>query len=124
MEQIIGGRLAGVRNTPLIQDEPVSKLGRTTAATYGTILATEMDNISIGYDAGDAVFNGQIEIQSSGSGPFSQGGDSGSLIVDANMQAIGLLFAGSDTGGPNNTGLTYANPIGAVLEALSIQLVI
>ena len=53
---------------------------------------------------------------------FSQGGDSGSLIVDADRRAVGLLFAGSDQGGSNGKGLTYANPLRAVLEALKVDL--
>jgi hypothetical protein len=118
------GQLAGVRTTPLGMNEPVAKIGRTTGVTQGVVIAVELDNVSVGYDAGDAVFDNQIEIQTSGGGPFSQGGDSGSLIVDGNQQAIALLFAGSDTGGPNNLGLTYANPIDAVFQALSVTLVI
>ena len=31
-------------------------------------------------------------------GPFSQGGDSGSLIVDEKQLAVALLFAGGDQG--------------------------
>jgi hypothetical protein len=105
-------------------NEPVAKVGRTTGATRGVVIAAELDNVSVGYDAGNAVFDNQIEIQTSGGGPFSQGGDSGSLIVDSDMQAVGLLFAGSDSGGPNNLGLTYANPVGEVFRALSVSLVI
>jgi hypothetical protein len=30
-------------------------------------------------------------------GPMSQGGDSGSAVVDENNQLVGLLFAGSDS---------------------------
>jgi hypothetical protein len=118
------GRLAGVRIAPLGMNEPVAKVGRTTGATRGVVIAAELDNVSVGYDAGNAVFDNQIEIQTSGGGPFSQGGDSGSLIVDSDMQAVGLLFAGSDSGGPNNLGLTYANPVGEVFRALSVSLVI
>ena len=35
---------------------------------------------------------------------------------------FGLLFAGSDMGGRNGKGLTYANPIAPVLEALKLEL--
>jgi hypothetical protein len=34
-------------------------------------------------------------------GPFSRGGDSGSLVVDADNKAVALLFAGGDQGGAN-----------------------
>jgi hypothetical protein len=52
----------------------------------------------------------------------SQGGDSGSLIVDADRKAVAILFAGGDLGGSNGKGLTFANPIDAVLKALKIEL--
>jgi hypothetical protein len=67
-------------------------------------------------------FDNQVEIEGAGSGPFSQGGDSGSLIVDAGHRAVALLFAGGDQGGSNGQGLTYANPIRAVLDALKVDL--
>ena len=35
---------------------------------------------------------------------------------------MALLFAGSDTGGRAGLGLTYASPIGAVLDALGVEL--
>ena len=69
------------------------------------------------YDMGVLSFDGQIEIEPAGSRQFSLGGDSGSLIVDEGMNAIGLLFAG------NGVDATYANPITNVLESLGVQLV-
>jgi hypothetical protein len=56
-----------------------------------------------------ARFTGQVIAQ-----PMSQGGDSGSLVVDAvESRAVGLLFAGS----PQATIFT---PIDAVLAALNV----
>ena len=55
---------------------------------------------------------------------FSDSGDSGSLIVDEDLKAIGLLFAGGDSGGANHKGLTYANPITSVLNTLKIDLLL
>ncbi len=118
------GQLNGVRATPLGKDEAVAKLGRTTGLTRGTVTAVELDNVTVEYGAGDAVFDQQIEIQAAEGEPFSLGGDSGSLIVDANMQAVGLLFAATDSGGANNLGHTYANHIDEVFRALSVSLVI
>ena len=51
-----------------------------------------------------------------GAKPFSLGGDSGSLILDSRRRAVALLIAGNDA------DTTYANPIGAVLAALRVQL--
>jgi hypothetical protein len=116
------GTLTGVRTAPPDANVAVRKLGRTTGITYGTISAIEVDNVGVGYDQGTGNFDSQIEIQGSGPGPFSDGGDSGSLIVDGNNQALGLLFAGSDQGGPNGLGLTYANPFSTVLSNLAVDL--
>jgi hypothetical protein len=47
---------------------------------------------------------------------MSQGGDSGSLVVAGDsLQAVGLLFAGSDQS-------TVINPIQAVLDCLEVDL--
>jgi hypothetical protein len=68
-------------------------------------------------------FDNQIEVEGMGTSPFSRPGDSGSLVVDTQCRAIGLLFAGSTSGGRNGKGLTYVNPIGDVLSSLSANLV-
>ena len=113
-----------MRTAPVDKGISVAKVGRTTGVTRGTVTAFELDNVTIGYDHGNATFDGQIEIEGAGTLPFSQGGDSGSLVVDQDCKALGLLFAGGDTGGTNGRGLTYANPIQAVLQALSITLIV
>jgi hypothetical protein len=116
------GRLAGVGHPAATGTVRVAKVGRTTGVTRGRVTAFELDDLVVGYDIGNLRFDDQIEIESTGRGPFSDGGDSGSLVVDADLQALGLLFAGSDQGGSNGQGLTYANPIAAVLDALKIEL--
>ena len=100
----------------------VHKAGRTTGETTGRITAIEVDNVRVTYDTGVFTFDGQIEIEGTGNQPFSEGGDSGSLIVDEKLRAIGLLFAGGTVGGSNGKGLTFANPIGTVLDALGVDL--
>lgn len=101
----------------------VHKVGRTTGATTGRVTAYEMDNVVVSYGVGNLRFDKQIEIEGVGNRPFSDGGDSGSLIVDSAFRALALLFAGSETGGTNGRGLTYANPIGTVLSNLKVDLV-
>ncbi|WP_315097066.1 hypothetical protein [uncultured Cellulomonas sp.] len=105
--------------------EKVAKIGRTTAVTRGHVTAIELDDVVVGYgeELGEIGFDNQIEIESTGSGPFSRGGDSGSLVYREDGVALGLLFAGSESGGENGTGLTYINPIDAVLGALGVTLV-
>jgi hypothetical protein len=117
------GRLGGLGPEFLDAGTEVAKLGRTTGLTHGRISAFELDNVVVRYGLGDLRFDNQIEIEGGGQKSFSEGGDSGSLIVEANTrEAIGLLFAGGDIGGSNGKGLTYANPIHAVLDALNIDL--
>lgn len=105
--------------------ETVEKIGRTTGVTRGRVTAFELDDVVVGYgpEVGEVSFDDQIEVEGLGRGPFSRGGDSGSLVyVPATGRAVGLLFAGSETGGENGAGLTYLNPIDTVLEALGAEL--
>ena len=89
----------------------VRKSGRTTGYTTGTINTIEA-TVSVNYGPGQvATFENQLV-----AGPMSEGGDSGSLIVDANsQQAVGLLFAGS-------TQSTIFSPIQAVLDCLDVEI--
>ncbi|QGQ21169.1 hypothetical protein GC089_17375 [Cellulomonas sp. JZ18] len=104
--------------------EQVGKVGRTTAVTTGRVTAIELDDVVVGYgdELGELAFDDQIEVESTGSAPFSRGGDSGSLVYREDGVALGLLFAGSESGGQNGVGLTYVNPIDAVLGALDATL--
>lgn len=117
-------RVAEVRGA-----EEVEKIGRTTGLTRGRVTAIELDDVVVGYgeEMGELAFDDQIEVEGLASGPFSRGGDSGSLVYLADGHeeagaAIGLLFAGSETGGENGTGLTYLNPIATVLRQLDAEL--
>lgn len=124
------GGLTGVFD--LNADEPsdfptVAKFGRTSGHTRGTITAIEVDDVGVEYDLGVVRFDGQIEVEGFADQAFSEGGDSGSLVVTADesgAEAVGLLFAGSETGGANGRGLTYLNPIDVVLTALQAQLLL
>jgi hypothetical protein len=104
--------------------EEVAKVGRTTGLTHGRVTAIELDDVLVGYgdELGELGFDDQIEVESTGPAPFSRGGDSGSLVYRSDGVALGLLFAGSEAGGDNGTGLTYLNPIRAVLDALGAEL--
>jgi hypothetical protein len=116
------GPIAGLRTAPLAKGTAVAKLGRTTGLRRGRVTATEIDNLVVGFLMGELRFDDQIEIEGGGTQSFSAGGDSGSLIVDAENRACGLLFAGGDRGGSNDTGLTYANPIKVALDAIKADL--
>jgi hypothetical protein len=116
------GTLAGKRSGDLQIGDVVHKVGRTTGVRHGKVTAIELDGVDVEYDIGVVSFDNQIEIEGAGNRSFSDAGDSGSLIVDDEMRAGALLFAGGDHGGSNGKGLTYGNPIGAVLQALNVKL--
>ncbi len=116
------GTLAGPRSGDLQIGDVVHKVGRTTGVRHGKVTAIELDGVDVEYDIGVVSFDNQIEIEGAGNRSFSDAGDSGSLIVDDEMRAGALLFAGGDHGGSNGKGLTYGNPIGAVLKALNVKL--
>jgi hypothetical protein len=93
----------------------VRKHGRTTGHTVGVIVDVSAD-IQVRFGRRTAQFVDQLAVAGVG-GPFSDGGDSGSLVVDAvDLHPVGLLFAG---GGAT----TFANPIDAVLSAFSATIV-
>jgi hypothetical protein len=89
----------------------VQKSGRTTGHTTDQI--TQLDvTVSVSYGGTRiAVFKNQLM-----AGAMSQGGDSGSAVLDMNKQVVGLLFAGS-------TSTTIINPMQLVLDALQVQVV-
>lgn len=110
--------------TELAGGGEVAKLGRTTGHTRGRVTAFELDGVTVRYDVGLLRFDDQLEVEGADDRAFSDGGDSGSLIFTAGEhRAAALLFAGSDQGGRNGRGLTYANPIASVLEQLKVELV-
>lgn len=116
------GRLRGVRGQSVEPGDQVVKIGRTTGLTRGIVTAIELDDVVVGFDGGALSFDRQIEIEGAGDAAFSSGGDSGSLIFDADGDGCGLLFAGGDQGGSNGKGLTYANDLSLVMESLNVEL--
>lgn len=102
-------------------DEQVEKVGRTTGHTVGRVSAVELDGVAVQYDAVVHTFDDQVEIDGR-AGAFSAGGDSGSVIWrSADRAPLGLLFAGSETGGRTGGGVTFANPLVTVLTVLDLQ---
>lgn len=112
-EQIVNeiidiGVVSEIKNAEL--GMKVRKSGRTTGTTFGYIEALDA-TIQVNYDLNRvAQFEHQILTTS-----MSQGGDSGSLLVDAEEnKAVGLLFAGSEL-------VTIHSPISTVFELLDIS---
>ena len=104
------GRITGEAEPEI--DMVVRKSGRTTRYTEGRITATDV-TLRVGYSDGFLVFTDQFLIGGS-RGAFSGPGDSGSLIVDAKNDAVGLLFAGSPF-------TTVANRWSNVAKALKVK---
>jgi len=96
--------------------QSVRKFGRTTSHTLGIVMGIDED-VSVRYGKVVIAFNGQIAIDGFRS-PFSAGGDSGSLIVDAvSRSAVGLLFATAAN------GTTFANEIQPVLDRFGVEVI-
>lgn len=87
----------------------VQKCGRTTGYTTGRVIGLNA-TFTIEYDFGPAKFVNCAVLSA-----MSKGGDSGSIIYDMNMKAVGLLFAGSPK-------VTIANPIQAVVDYYGLKL--
>jgi hypothetical protein len=102
----------------------VAKSGRTTGLTCGSVSALSLD-VKVDYftDCAETkpyltkTYSNQVAISGNG---FSDAGDSGSLVVDANnAEPVGLFFAGGTDSAGVNQGV--ANPVSDVLSELSTQ---
>jgi hypothetical protein len=102
------GEVKRLHATPTVNDT-VQKWGRTTNFTTGHVLNINA-TVDVHYDGGRiARFCQQIVTTS-----MSAGGDSGSLVTDADEGAVGLLFAGSGR-------VTVLNHIVAVQALLGVR---
>ena len=99
------------RTMPAILQMPVKKSGRTTALTHSSVQLIDA-TVKVQYGGGNiATFTDQII-----TGPMSQGGDSGSLLVhEEEGSAVGLLYAGSSS-------VTIHNKINNVTNGLGITI--
>lgn len=80
----------------------VTKSGRTTAVTQGTITAIRVNGVTVNYGSPQvpriAVFDNCVQIAGQTGQPFSLPGDSGSAILEqASGRPVALLFAGNGT---------------------------
>lgn len=103
------GLVSGI--LPAFLGQAVRKSGRTTGLTHSSIQVIDA-TVQVQYGAGKiALFEDQLI-----TGPMSQGGDSGSLVVDETEDAaVGLLFAGSNE-------VTILNKISNVTQLLGVQI--
>jgi len=146
---LIGAVKGYVRTKDVEIGEAVRKFGRTTGYTEGQVFSINLD-IWIKYDrtGQSAFFHDQFLIEPSLPvfTRFVAGGDSGSLVVDAEQHAIGLVFAGmaelpeslraaaeTSTVAETDPAIVkpkriesygVANPISEVLDRLKIDLLV
>jgi hypothetical protein len=90
--------------------QQVVKAGRTTQVTTGRVLAVNA-TVLVGPYAGGGFGVFAQQIITTG---MSAGGDSGSLLMDRDLNAVGLLFAGS-------AEITIHNHIASVETALGVR---
>lgn len=99
----------------IVQAEPgmaVKKSGRTSGITEGKITAIHVTlNVTMGHSSDVVRFQEQVMAELK-----SLAGDSGSLVLDRENRAVGLLFAGSSE-------YTVCNPIQTVINKLEVDLV-
>jgi len=101
------GRVTGTVDPEL--GTPVKKSGRTSGVTNGTVMYLDA-TVTVDVDEGaQATWEDQIVTSA-----ISKPGDSGSLVVDGENRAVGLLFAGSDK-------TTVCNRITNVLHVLGVR---
>jgi hypothetical protein len=109
------GRLTSAEPIDAAEGMRVEKTGRATGYTMGTVFDVSA-TIAVQFDLGMLTFADQVLIRSD-AGAFSDGGDSGSLVVDRGTgRATGLLIGGVPQ-------YSIANHIGDVLQALNVSLV-
>jgi hypothetical protein len=103
------GAISGVAEAGLGLE--IKKSGRTTGLTTGTIQQVDV-SARVNFGANRmALFTDQVM-----AGAMSQGGDSGSVVLDQHNNIVGLLFAGSVT-------TTIINRIQNVFSSLDVSLV-
>lgn len=103
------GRIKAITNATLGID--VQKVGSITELTYGKVTGLNVRCRIFGKKGEVCIFKNQVITTK-----MTEGGDSGSILLNMNMEAIGLGMSGSTT-------TTMFNPIKEVLSALNVQIV-
>lgn len=115
----------GVRHlgavTGYVTDPPlglqVKKQGRTSGTTVGRLRIKNLTMIVKYHTGEEALFDKQLGVIGEQPNNFADKGDSGSIVVDDNGRAVGLLFSTTE-----GLDLSFVNPIATVLEELLIVL--
>jgi hypothetical protein len=117
----------------MVGNQLVEKVGRTTSHTTGRVIGKLQGPIIIPYASSIHNFSGPVYLDSvftiAGQiGPFSDSGDSGSLVVttpDANgvRSAVGIIFGKMQDGSAPGGIVSLALPISPILQRLNVTLV-
>ena len=102
----------------------VYKIGATSGLTYGTVVST-YSTARVNYGA-SGVFNFRdvLTIVGDYGAPFSEPGDSGSFVYNANGHVVGMIFAGERYNKNFNWGApvkSFACKINHVVNSLSLR---
>jgi hypothetical protein len=108
--------------TPNNEDSPIRyviKRGLATLATIGCLTGFESHvRHYFGVVSRDSVETAVYPYDKD-SGPFSRGGDSGSIIVDARGKFVALLTAG--TGSTDSSDITFCSPMWRLWEIIKAE---
>jgi hypothetical protein len=126
---IVNGQPRPPRNTIVGDEAAVSgmtvfKVGQSTLRTEGVVVDDNYPSFDITKDGTTYTFTGQIHIENiNNTLPFSDHGDSGSVIINLSNKIVGLLFAsGIPPAGSGLPFLSLANHISDVLSELNIRI--
>lgn len=104
----------------------VHKLGRSTGFTSGRVRADSIRRTKIDYGGKHAIFSGFVEIVNEAPRfPFSDRGDSGSIVFDDTGTACGLVFSGGSHfmfGKRIRADITYASPLRDIFDHFYLTL--
>jgi hypothetical protein len=111
------GRISGYQQDPTFGLR-VKKEGAASGITEGAVRVKNLSTVVAFSNGDEAIFTDQLGIIGANSRQhFATQGDSGSVIINDNGSAIGLLFAVAAA-----TDFTFANPIEAVFRTLQVKL--
>lgn len=117
---------------PLVPGMEVEKVGRTSGHTNGRVLSVITGPVDVGYSAPQYNFTGLAYFETMFlvhglSDRFSEGGDSGSLVVHTDASgvrhAVGIVVAGAEDSSAPGGKLSLIMPIHLVLAKLGMTLV-
>lgn len=112
----------------------VEKVGRTTGHTTGQVHTEIYGPVPITYRCAAYNFTGMVffepmfRLHGTGASPFSDSGDSGSLVTSldpatGNRSAVGIIVGGGDDNSAPGGKVSFALPLGPILASLGVALV-